>query len=757
MTDATAGLLGQPWWIMLTTVLTMLLVVTLGTAGAVFDLRRRRLPEATRWEDLTQRVAGLDVELAKKHEELRRVEQMIHDRDRLAAEVATLTERLAGLRVELSGLVEAERQVEEMQHRAANAAEEFAQQQGKLEEARAELAELERKAEDARRVLASVPVEIEQLRRDAERLREERTALDGEVATLRAERGDLLAAREEVAALGLRKAQLEQDIERSRREADEGAALRLEVERLRAEQAGLFAARDEMAALTARREGLEQAIERLRYEVEEGGRISAELDRLRAEQAALLVQRDETASLTARREGLEQEVGRLQRKVDAGEALLKEVERLRAEHAQLLALQAEVSVLQARKAALEQVSGSGGAGQDGDIEDLKNLPACLPRTPGLARDPLTEHQALEDVGIYLKDLGLKYDRRRLAAFHTALKINDAAQMTILAGVSGTGKSLLPRRYAEAMGLHFLQIAVEPRWDSPQDLLGFYNYIEKRYRATDLARALVHMDPFMTSGLTEAPLADHMLLVLMDEMNLARVEYYFSEFLSRLEVRPRWEEAGDEDRRRGACLPIDIRGRKEGPIQLFPSHNVLFAGTMNDDESTQALSDKVLDRGNLMQFAAPNDFAQPVPVATVALPSGHRSFHEWRSWIKPVAGFRGADRERAERVIQELAGIMEECGRPFGHRLNEAMLTYVFNYPRGRNDTIDHPLADQVEFRILPKLRGLGIDDHQTQLDRLRRLIAEDIRDTSFAERLSETIDRQRQASGQFNWRGLDRS
>jgi hypothetical protein len=57
----------------------------------------------------------------------------------------------------------------------------------------------------------------------------------------------------------------------------------------------------------------------------------------------------------------------------------------------------------------------------------------------------------------------------------------------LAGVSGTGKSLLPRRYAEAMG--FLQIAVEPRWDSPQDLLGFYNYIEKNYRATDLARII----------------------------------------------------------------------------------------------------------------------------------------------------------------------------------------------------------------------------------------------------------------------------
>ena len=85
-------------------------------------------------------------------------------------------------------------------------------------------------------------------------------------------------------------------------------------------------------------------------------------------------------------------------------------------------------------------------------------------------------------------------------------------MTVLAGVSGTGKSLLPRRYAEAMGLRFLQISVEPRWDSPQDLLGFYNYIEKRYRATDLARALVHMDPYNTSELSNGGHEDEMMLV-----------------------------------------------------------------------------------------------------------------------------------------------------------------------------------------------------------------------------------------------------
>jgi hypothetical protein len=151
-------------------------------------------------------------------------------------------------------------------------------------------------------------------------------------------------------------------------------------------------------------------------------------------------------------------------------------------------------------------------------------------------------------------------------------VNDYAQLTILSGVSGTGKSLLPRRYAEAMGMHFLPIAVEPRWDSPQDLLGFYNYIEKRYRATELARALIQMDPYDTSELSKGRTDDHMLLVLLDEMNLARVEYYFSEFLVRLEARPRYEDADQKQRRRDGELLIDIRSQVRAARSVFPGHN-----------------------------------------------------------------------------------------------------------------------------------------------------------------------------------------
>src|SRR5262249_13581724 len=150
----------------------------------------------------------------------------------------------------------------------------------------------------------------------------------------------------------------------------------------------------------------------------------------------------------------------------------------------------------------------------------------------------------------------------LHAFHTSLKTGDISPLTVLAGISGTGKSELPRHYADGMGLHFLLVAVQPRWDSPQDLFGFYNYLERRYKATELARALVQFELFNTAGWDlpeDAEIddrSDRMLLVLLDEMNLARTEYYFSEFLSKVETRRMVNELKDEDRAR-AEIELDM--------------------------------------------------------------------------------------------------------------------------------------------------------------------------------------------------------
>ena len=271
------------------------------------------------------------------------------------------------------------------------------------------------------------------------------------------------------------------------------------------------------------------------------------------------------------------------------------------------------------------------------LGELRKAPDCLTgpnwTRPLRVRDEIS---CLEDVEKRLEAQGLHFSRRVIHAFHTALKINEISPMTVLAGISGTGKSQLPRLYAEAMGIHFLQVPVQPRWDSPQDLMGFYNYIERRYRATDLARALVHLDPYNWNNESER-WRDRMMLVLLDEMNLARVEYYFSEFLSRLEMRPSVGEEGESTRRMSAEIPIDVPGDSEkdqDTWRIYPGHRILFAGTMNEDESTQSLSDKVLDRSNLLRFPKPRELREQSDGAPSSIgPNGFLRWSQWKEWVR----------------------------------------------------------------------------------------------------------------------------
>jgi len=151
-------------------------------------------------------------------------------------------------------------------------------------------------------------------------------------------------------------------------------------------------------------------------------------------------------------------------------------------------------------------------------------------------ESVDEKEALEELYKLTKDSGFEIPHRLQNAFHTSLKTSDISCLTVMAGVSGTGKSAFPKLYAQSMGLYFLPLAVEPRWDSPQDIFGFLNYMENRFESTALGRSLVQ---FNNSGFRDkkyANLNNRILLVLLDEMNLARIEYYFSEFLSKLEMR-----------------------------------------------------------------------------------------------------------------------------------------------------------------------------------------------------------------------------
>ncbi len=368
---------------------------------------------------------------------------------------------------------------------------------------------------------------------------------------------------------------------------------------------------------------------------------------------------------------------------------------------------------------------------------------------------LTENSALNRFSEYLVSKGLKYPERVQLAFHTSLKASQINPLVVLAGVSGTGKSALPMAYAEALGINFVSLAVQPGWSGPQDLLGFYNYLERRYKATELARAMAQMSRFSHEdlpGLNIKSRKDEMLLVLLDEMNLARIEYYFSDFLSRLEQR-RGRNLSDAQRRREVALHLDIGSlpANEAPRFILPDLNVLFVGTMNEDESTQSLSDKVVDRANVLRFGAPKDLHAPTtnPVAPTKafLPRTN-----WENWVKDFDGNTLPDQRK---LLSEINSELEKINRPFGHRVFRAILDYISNYPGALNnpERQAHALADQIEQKIIPKLRGLetGGETEAPCLEYIAGKIAQ-LRDSE----LRDAFARARNGH-MFEWHGVKRS
>jgi hypothetical protein len=156
----------------------------------------------------------------------------------------------------------------------------------------------------------------------------------------------------------------------------------------------------------------------------------------------------------------------------------------------------------------------------------------------------------------------------------------------------------------------------------------------------------------------------------------------------------------------------------------------------------------------MQFSAPKEFSMPQGGQSVALPVEGQSFGEWRSWVRGPSDLEDARRRKADQVIKKLASIMDHCGRPFGHRLYEAMIAFATNYPATHlpGYDISVPLADQIELRILPKLRGVELEGHEESLSDLAELVRRDLGDARFAQQIEDAIE-QSASTGLFLWRG----
>lgn len=160
-----------------------------------------------------------------------------------------------------------------------------------------------------------------------------------------------------------------------------------------------------------------------------------------------------------------------------------------------------------------------------------------------------------------------------------------SKILILQGMSGTGKTSLPVAWGGFTGVPASVIPVQPMWKERSDLLGYFNEFTGKFNETIILERLY-----------EATKTDKIHLIVLDEMNIARIEYYFAEFLSLLELPNVNERILEVTSTISKKDPKELHGGK-----LILPDNVYFIGTANNDDSTFAISDKVYDRSMVLNL------------------------------------------------------------------------------------------------------------------------------------------------------------
>lgn len=383
------------------------------------------------------------------------------------------------------------------------------------------------------------------------------------------------------------------------------------------------------------------------------------------------------------------------------------------------------------------------AARDERIKEI-NKPLIIENFPRLEVSKISEIEWLKGINDKIEKSGLYFPRRILNAFHTALKTSEMSPLTVLAGVSGTGKSELPRLYSRFGGINFLAVPVEPNWDCQEAMLGYYNSIDNCFEPTDMLRLLAQSQ---RNSDDQNGLNDVMTMILLDEMNLANVELYFADFLSKLETR---RGLADND----PTFPkIGVKiGSKMADFPLRLGRNVLWTGTMNNDETTKTLSDKVLDRGIVINFPRPKKLIRSRTDSVLEKPSDLLPKSVWNSW--KTCAFKFSDeqikdyKEKVELINEQLG----KTGRALGHRVWQSIESYMSLYPtviaaqsdHERKNAMDNAFEDQLVQKIMPKLRGLETRGTQNDvLEAIKGIIPDTLHE--------DFVNAAEQNYGQFIW------
>ena len=249
-------------------------------------------------------------------------------------------------------------------------------------------------------------------------------------------------------------------------------------------------------------------------------------------------------------------------------------------------------------------------------------------------------------------LKLYYDIDDIRRFVAGMAVS---KLLILQGMSGTGKTSLAHAFGSYMDNRSTVIPVQPMWKERTDLVGYYNEFTKRFNETLLLEKMY-----------EANYSKDIYVTVLDEMNIARVEYYFAEFLSLLELPDPNERYIDVVSDKWESDPVQF---EDGRVKL--PENMWFIGTANNDDSTFAISDKVYDRAMIMNLDAKSErFAAP---ATGKKPMSAEQFNKL---VENAIKEYGISKRNLSRLEEMDKYLIDHFHITFGNRIMKQIKAYI---------------------------------------------------------------------------------
>ena len=314
----------------------------------------------------------------------------------------------------------------------------------------------------------------------------------------------------------------------------------------------------------------------------------------------------------------------------------------------------------------------------------------------------TDDLTIKSMDYHSQKRNLFYNVKDFVNIHTALK---CSSLVILSGLSGTGKSAIVDIYARALGINntgnpdenrLLFIPVRPSWNDDSDLLGYVDLVHMVYRASDSGFV-----DFLVRAQKEEN-KNKLFIVCFDEMNLARVEHYFSQFLSLLERPANQRELQLYDKQYSGRL----YNSTEYPNRIKIGDNVKFIGTVNIDESTYHFSDKVLDRANVIQLDVLNYANMWTKTKYASLGNINWTIDDYNSITVTNSD---EDMQLVHQLLWDIHTLLHSANSKYGvgPRIVKSIEMYLWNLPKSGigefsySDGIDLQIAQ----RVLTKVRG----------------------------------------------------